>query len=240
MNHQSLFSLYLANIFCSQISDGPDLKSLLRWYPGSPALSAFALPGSQHRLHLFEARKAECGLLRAHMLYLQRTAQLAGQTWAGSAEIRCADGLAGVSEWLRTWNNTDGNDFPPADSSVCGQTKRAIVFLDPAYEQGPPGQLFTDLVAQLAQIPQATTLMWYPATAHVTGSSGVSRNAAPSPVLLQASGPNHLHLEVHAGKSSPAFGIHVLHAGPTLKSALKRALPHLNAFLGVDVRVRGL
>ena len=181
----------------------------LRHYPGSPQL-ALQCARPDDRLRLFELHSTESRVLQEHFAS------------AGSKVlVKAGDGFAGLASVL-----------PPP-------TRRALVLIDPSYEdKGDYARVRATMEDALRRFATGVYLVWYPQVQR--------REARELPATLErlarGAGVDWLHASLSV--KAPAEGGHGLHGSGvfvfnppwTLPGMLGEVLPVLKEALGQDAR----
>ncbi len=180
----------------------------LRFYPGSPWL-AWQLTRSQDRLRLFELHPTEIKVLRDNFSQLQTDQK-------PRALLSAGDGFTGLKTLL-----------PPPP-------RRALVLLDPSYEDKQDYQRVLDTLQQsLRRFATGTYAIWYPQVQRLE-----SRRFAEQ--LKKISEKNWLHASLQTcqpsldGYGLYGSGMFILNPPYALAENLKVALPYLVRTLGQD------
>lgn len=180
----------------------------LRFYPGSPWL-AWHLTRSQDRLRLFELHPTEIKILRDNFAQLESDGKARTLLHAG-------DGFSGLKGFL-----------PPPP-------RRAVVLLDPSYEDKQDYQRVLDTLQQsLHRFATGTYAVWYPQVQRPEAQ----RFAAQ---LKRISEKNWLHAGLQICAPSPdgyglyGSGMFILNPPYSLADNLRTALPYLVQTLGQD------
>ena len=182
----------------------------LRIYPGSPWI-ALEHCREIDRLRLFEMHPSEADNLRLNLE--QRGARTLKQ-----ATLFASDGFAGLKAHI-----------PPP-------TRRAIVLIDPSYEDKKDYRRVVDTVKDaLLRFPSGCYAIWYPQVAR--------REAAELPRQLEKLGAKswlHASLTVQKAASDGlglnGSGMFIVNPPWTLAASMKEALPWLMKALGQDER----
>ena len=182
----------------------------LRIYPGSPWLALEACR-SVDKLRLFEMHPNEAEILRQNLD--QRVKRVSRQT-----AVFGDDGFAGLK----------GHIPPP--------TRRAIVLIDPSYEDKQDYRRVVDTMKDAMQrFPTGCYAIWYPQIQR--------REAQELPRQIEKlAGKNWTHVSLSVQKpASDGLGLHgsgmfVINPPWTLTGAMKETLPWLVRTLGQDER----
>jgi len=177
---------------------------ILRRYPGSPLLAARILR-PQDRIHCFEQQSRESQQLTRVL-----------SEFRGYKEVRQQDGFTALRALL-----------PPP-------SRRALVLLDPSYENKSDYQLVTRSLADaLGRFDTGVYCIWYPMLARPEA------RRLPA-AILQLSQRNWLHVQLQIKRPAPGgFGLYgsgmvVINPPWTLYGELNQALPTLTGFLAQD------
>ncbi len=180
----------------------------LRFYPGSPWL-AWQLTRSQDRLRLFELHPTEIKVLRDNFSQLETDKK-------PRALLSAGDGFTGLKALL-----------PPPP-------RRALVLLDPSYEDKQDYQRVLDTLQQsVCRFATGTYAIWYPQVQRLE-----SRRFAEQ--LKKIAEKNWLHASLQTCQPSPdgyglyGSGMFILNPPYALAENLKVALPYLVRTLGQD------
>ena len=180
---------------------------VLRYYPGSPFI-ARQLLRERDRMRLFELHPTEIDVLRSNFNRL-------GRDVARRTMIYDADGFEGIKALL-----------PPP-------TRRAIVLLDPSYEDKRDYSRVAQAVGEgLKRFATGCYAVWYPQVSR--------REAEQLPEKLAHLGDNWLHVSLSVRKpAGSGLGLHgsgmfVVNPPWTLQAQLKDTMPWLKAALGED------
>jgi 23S rRNA (adenine2030-N6)-methyltransferase len=177
---------------------------VLRRYPGSPQL-ALQLLRQQDRLRLFELHSTESRLLQQYF-----------RGDSPRAMVQAGDGFAGLQSVL-----------PPP-------SRRALVLIDPSYEdKGDYRQVLTGLREAHKRFAAGVYAVWYPQV-----QRRESRQFPQQLKQLQAKDWLHVTLTVRKPVAS-GFGLHgsgmfILNPPWLLPEALRLALPYLARVLAQD------
>ena len=174
-----------------------NLGTKLNRYPGSPAI-ADAMLRKDDRMYLFELHTSDNKLLRHH-----------AQTSRRKIMVESKDGFAGLKALM-----------PP-------QTRRAVVLIDPPYEEKQDyDRVVEALKDSLQRFATGTYVIWYP----------LLQRAEPQKMLEKLKKlalKNWLHVSLTVQTPSPeGFGMHgsglfIVNPPWTLPDTLKEAMPQL-------------
>lgn len=176
----------------------------LRRYPGSPAV-ADALLRPSDRLRLFELHPSDCKLLRQSFSKAERKVM-----------IEMQDGFAGLKALL-----------PPP-------TRRAVVLIDPPYEQKQDYERAVEaLQDSLQRFTTGTYMLWYPLLQRPE-----LRRLQTKLAKLELTNWLHATLTVQTpsldGYGMHGSGLFVINPPWTLPKTLQETLPTLVQTLGLD------
>ncbi|MCX8565686.1 MAG: 23S rRNA (adenine2030-N6)-methyltransferase [Glomeribacter sp. 1016415] len=180
----------------------------LRFYPGSPWL-AWHLTRNQDRLRLFELHPTEIKILRDNFAQLEPDGKARTLLHAG-------DGFSGLKGLL-----------PPPP-------RRAVVLLDPSYEDKQDYQRVLDTLQQsLQRFATGTYAVWYPQVQRLEAQRFAKQ-------LKHISEKNWLHAALQTcapprdGYGLYGSGMFILNPPYSLADNLRTALPYLVQTLGQD------
>ena len=174
-------------------------------YPGSAWIAARLLPAPD-KLHLFELHPTDYAALDENLRPLRLGRRL---------RLQHADGFAGLIALL-----------PPA-------SRRAVILIDPPYEQKSDYQTTLDtLAAAYKRFPSGTYLIWYPCLPR-----DESRHFPAQ--LNQHFGDNYLRAELHVRVENGAHGMYgsgmyLINPPYTLPAELETTLPALRDLCAED------
>lgn len=176
----------------------------LRYYPGSPYL-AWHAAREQDRLRLFELHSTEIEILRANFSDADR-----------QVSIEARDGFDGLRAVV-----------PPP-------TRRAVVLIDPSYEDKHDYQRVLESLRDAhRRFATGTYALWYPRVARVE-----SRRFPAQLEQFLPEGWLHASLDVSAppadGRGLSGSGMYIVNPPYLLASALRDTLPWLVQTLGQD------
>ena len=183
---------------------GLNPDGVLKIYPGSPWI-AMQILRQQDQLRLFELHPTDSKLLHEHFSHAGRR-----------VKIETADGFAGLKALL-----------PP-------QPRRALVLIDPPYEQKQDYQRVpAALKDALQRFETGTYAIWYPLLqSHESQLIGASLKRLPVNSWL------NVNLSVH-NPHADGFGMHgsgmfIINPPWTLLPTLRTVMPYLTKVLGQD------
>ena len=183
---------------------GLNPDGVLKIYPGSPWI-AMQILRQQDQLRLFELHPTDSKLLHEHFSHAGRR-----------VKIETADGFAGLKALL-----------PP-------QPRRALVLIDPPYEQKQDYQRVpAALKDALQRFETGTYAIWYPLLqSHESQLIGASLKRLPVNSWL------NINLSVHTPHAD-GFGMHgsgmfIINPPWTLLPTLRTVMPYLTKVLGQD------
>ncbi len=184
MSSAHLFSFMCDHLLTSiplHLLDMPDIRTLLRWYPGSAVLSALptstpTTPPIQTDCYFYEIRPQEHRQLQSHLLYLKNASRMTGSAWPTTLHAHCANGIDALLSALKT-NTNDSSQIisphshtpstSPTSALRFDDNTHAVVLIDPPYENDSDSDRLEHAIAQLSSRPHTTTLVWYPITDRV-------------------------------------------------------------------------
>ena len=183
---------------------GLNPDGVLKIYPGSPWI-AMQILRQQDQLRLFELHPTDSKLLHEHFSHAGRR-----------VKIETADGFAGLKALL-----------PP-------QPRRALVLIDPPYEQKQDYQRVpAALKDALQRFETGTYAIWYPLLqSHESQLIGANLKRLPVNSWL------NINLSVHTPHAD-GFGMHgsgmfIINPPWTLLPTLRTVMPYLTKVLGQD------
>ena len=201
---------------------GMNPSGKMRYYPGSPYV-ADKVAREQDRLRLFELHPADSKLLADNFRKLDEHAAQQGirSTVRGKRVlVTRGDGFAALKALL-----------PPP-------SRRALVLIDPPYEDKQDYKKTKDVLAEaLGRFPTGTYAVWYPLLQRME-----SRQFADK--LKQLPAAEWLNVVLTTKKPTPdGFGLHssgmfILNPPYTLEPMLKEVMPWLVKALGKDSGAR--
>lgn len=181
---------------------GDNPDGALKAYPGSPRV-ALASMRDDDRLRLFELHGRD-------VLHLREACRSAGRR----VRVEHADGFAGLKALL-----------PPP-------TRRALVLIDPAYEEKRDYERVIQALKEgLQRFPTGIYLLWYPQLTRLEAHDLPAR-------LKRLPAENWLHVTLRVRTpTSDGFGMHgsglfVVNPPWTLETVLRETMPYLLAVLG--------
>lgn len=188
----------------------------LRYYPGSP-FCAEPFMRLDDRLRLFELHPSDVKILQENVRKREMHQAEQGQRARGKRYMIIAgDGFEGLKSLL-----------PP-------QQRRALVLIDPPYEDKRDYKRVKDTLADaLQRFPGGTYAVWYPVLQRQE-----SREFARKLSLLPAD--NWLHVTLSVSQAMPdGFGLHssgmyIINPPWILEAMLKEVMPYLVKTLGSD------
>ncbi|MRX10908.1 23S rRNA (adenine(2030)-N(6))-methyltransferase RlmJ [Pseudoduganella sp. FT25W] len=194
----------------------------MRYYPGSPYI-ADQVAREQDRLRLFELHPADSKLLADNFRKLE--------------EHAAAQGIRPTVRGKRVLV-TRGDGFASLKALLPPPSRRALVLIDPPYEDKQDYKKTKDVLAEaLGRFPTGTYAVWYPLLQRME-----SRQFADK--LKQLPAAEWLNVVLTTKKPTPdGFGLHssgmfILNPPYTLEPMLKEVMPWLVKALGKDSGAR--
>jgi 23S rRNA (adenine2030-N6)-methyltransferase len=194
----------------------------MRYYPGSPFI-ADQVAREHDRLRLFELHPADSKLLADNFRKLEDHA--------------AAQGIRPTVRGKRVLV-TRGDGFASLKSLLPPPSRRALVLIDPPYEDKQDYKKTKDVLAEaLGRFPTGTYAVWYPLLQRME-----SRQFADK--LKQLPAANWLNVVLTIRTPMPdGFGLHssgmfILNPPYTLEPMLKEVMPWLVKALGKDAGAR--
>ncbi|MRW84211.1 23S rRNA (adenine(2030)-N(6))-methyltransferase RlmJ [Pseudoduganella sp. FT26W] len=194
----------------------------MRYYPGSPYI-ADQVAREQDRLRLFELHPADSKLLADNFRKLE--------------EHAAAQGIRPTVRGKRVLV-TRGDGFAALKALLPPPSRRALVLIDPPYEDKQDYKKTKDVLAEaLGRFPTGTYAVWYPLLQRME-----SRQFADK--LKQLPAAEWLNVVLTTKKPTPdGFGLHssgmfILNPPYTLEPMLKEVMPWLVKALGKDSGAR--
>ena len=190
----------------------------MRYYPGSPYCANLVMR-DQDRLRLFELHPTEVKVLADNFRKLEAHAAEQGQRPS-------ARGKRVMIE--------RGDGFPALKALLPPPSRRALVLIDPPYEDKRDYQRVKETLQDaLVRFPTGTYAVWYPVLQRIESKQFSDR-------LKRLGAKSWLNVTLSIRSPSPdGFGLHssgmfVLNPPWTLEAALKDAMPYLVKVLGRD------
>ena len=201
---------------------GMNPSGKMRYYPGSPYV-AEQMAREQDRLRLFELHPADSKLLADNFRKLE--------------EHAAQQGIRPTTRGKRVLI-TRGDGFQALKSLLPPPSRRALVLIDPPYEDKQDYKKVKDTLAEsLTRFPTGTYAVWYPLLVRME-----SRQFADKLKQLQCN--DWLNVVLTTNTPMPdGFGLHssgmfILNPPYTLEPMLKEVMPWLVKALGKDAGAR--
>ncbi|MGV7209741.1 23S rRNA (adenine(2030)-N(6))-methyltransferase RlmJ [Oxalobacteraceae bacterium A2-2] len=194
----------------------------MRYYPGSP-YCADQVAREQDRLRLFELHPADAKLLADNFRKLE--------------EHAAAQGIRPTVRGKRVLI-TKGDGFQSLKALLPPPSRRALVLIDPPYEDKQDYRKVKDVLAEaLGRFPAGTYAVWYPLLQRVESRQFTDK-------LKQLPGVEWLNVVLTTHTPMPdGFGLHssgmfIINPPYTLEPMLKEVMPYLVKVLGKDKGAR--
>ncbi|MYM27496.1 23S rRNA (adenine2030-N6)-methyltransferase [Duganella sacchari] len=195
----------------------------MRYYPGSPYI-ADQVAREQDRLRLFELHPADSKLLADNFRKLD--------------EHAAAQGIRSTVRGKRVLI-TRGDGFASLKALLPPPSRRALVLIDPPYEDKQDYKKTKDVLAEaLGRFPSGTYAVWYPLLQRME-----SRQFADKLKQLPAANWLNVTLTIKTPMPDGIGGLHssgmfILNPPYTLEPMLKQVMPWLVKALGQDAGAR--
>jgi 23S rRNA (adenine2030-N6)-methyltransferase len=188
----------------------------LRYYPGSPYCAEHVMR-LEDRLRLFEMHPSEVKILQQNMKKREMHQAEQGQKARGKrVMVMASDGFDGLKALL-----------PP-------QQRRALVLIDPSYEDKRDYKRLKDALADsLQRFPSGTYAVWYPVLQRQE-SRELTRKLAQLPADSWLNVTLSVSQAMPDGFGLTSSGMYIINPPWVLEAMLNEVMPYLVKVLGKD------